>query len=264
MMILFWIALVLLIVSLAALVWVAFRHMAQVRVVNIHTDDKAQHARVKEDIILERVTRTFAPARFFLRVLPRVVTFLRRVGRRTVQELRTLEKHYAHVRERAQAPLRRSGEAVKRAMEEAAALVHDEQYAEAEKKYIEVISLRPRHVAAYEFLGRLYTKMGNLDQAVETLAFALQLAPNDASVHVSLGEVYGKKEEWARALAEFERAVAKRPGNPRYLDLYIESALIAKRPEEAARGIALLRKTNKENQKLGEFDARLAALQGTM
>jgi hypothetical protein len=77
---------------------------------------------------------------------------------------------------------------------------------------------------------------------------------------VSLGEAYAKRLEWNRALVEFDRAVLKRPGNPKYLDLFIESALAAKRPEEAARGIALLRKVNKENKKLAEFDERLTAL----
>lgn len=260
MMILFWMALVVLACSLGVLAALALRHLPQVRTVNVASDDQAKARAVKEEIILRRVVEGSGTLGTLWRALVLVGRESRRGGRRLVHHLRALEDRYQDLKRRGSREELPSTEMLKHTLEEAATLVRDEEYAQAEKKYIEVISLHPRLTAAYEHLGRLYGKMKQYDQAVETLKFALKLSPKDASVHASLGEIYTATEQWQLAMQEFQTAVRKRAANAKYLDGYIESALDAKRPDEAAEGMALLRNANPENQKFAEWEERLTAL----
>ena len=77
-------------------------------------------------------------------------------------------------------------------------------------------------------MGRLYLKSKQYGQARETLRFALRLSPDDASVLVSLGELDIAEDHPRAAVGNLRKAIAIRPKNPKYLDLYIETALRAK------------------------------------
>ena len=151
---------------------------------------------------------------------------------------------------------RYSDETIRARLEEAYALIKQEEYIPAEKIFIDVISHNPKSVDGYEGLGNMYLTNGQFDQARETLQFALRLSPDDASVNVSLAELEIKQGNQKAALPYLRRAVTKRPKNPRYLDYYIETSLEVGSLKDAREGIQTLKEVNPENKKIEEFESR--------
>lgn len=260
MTIILWIALGVFLVSMLILLTVALRHVGEVQVVNTDTDERAKSRKKKEEIILQRLSRGASPAVKIGKIASASLGHLRRLGRRSIHRLKDLETHYQDLKYKGEATTI-SKDQLSKVLEEASQLVRDEEYALAEKKYIEVISVHPKEVKAYEYLGRLYIKMKQYDQADQCLRFAVKLRPDDASVHASLGELYMNEEQWTRAVEELGRAIEKRPGNPKYLDRYLEATLGGKRADLARKGLDQLKASNPENQKIEEFEARIEALQ---
>jgi len=257
---LFWlIPLVLIVASLVVLIVLALRKIPQLRVLNIEDAAKTKAKRIKEAIIVERLKRLRGPKLegVFKRGEAAVAGTMR-FGRRSVQKLKALEQYYQELKE---APANGNGgadaSAVDRMMKDAADLVREEKYGAAEKKYVEIISHDSKNVRAYEELGRLYIRTKKPEQARETFDFILSFKPDDASVTVSLGEIALAEENLKTALGYFERAVAKRPNNPKYLDFLIDTALRLEEIEPARRGIDQLRAANPENKKLEDFEQRI-------
>lgn len=247
--------------ALVVLVGIALRHMPKLRVLNVETDARVKSRQKKEELILKRLTRGSAPAAKLGKAAAVFGKEMRRVGRRSIHRLRALEAHYQDLKRKGNLEGSLSQDKLAKALDEASGLVKEEEWAQAEKKYIEIISLNPKEVKAYEHLGRLYTKMKQFDQADQCLRFATKLRPKDASVRASLGELYMQEEQWTRALEELGKAIEKRPGNPKYLDRYIETALQLRDVSAVKRALEQLEGVNPENKKIEEFKERLEALQ---
>ncbi|MFA6908473.1 MAG: tetratricopeptide repeat protein [Patescibacteria group bacterium] len=183
---------------------------------------------------------------------------------------------------------------IRRLMEEGAECFRNAEYGDAEKKFIEVISLDPKSVSAYKSLGDVYTGMKDYEHAKEVFTYALKLNQGDDSTHASLGriatamgrfeeardeylasvqynsqiadhhidlgETYANLHDNESALRSFQEAVKLEPNNPRNLDALIEHALNMKNAQVAKETIGRLREVNEENQKLPEFEERLDSL----
>lgn len=243
---------------------VIWRKIPQLRVLNVSELPEEHAKQVKEAIILRRFERI---AHEQLAGVGKAVSvgagFVFRFGRRLAQRLYKLEQYYRKLqRGLHEGPHATDPEAIRRLMEEAAEFASKEEYFEAEKRYIEIISHNPKYVKAYEKLGNLYLVDKQYAQAKETLAFASKLDPEDASVQVSLGELETKEGNPVAALRSFTKAIELRPHNPKYLDYFVEAAMAAKNAGEARRGLELLRAVNPENKKLEEFAGRIAELGG--
>ena len=63
-----------------------------------------------------------------------------------------------------------------------------------------------------------------------------QLAPNQAAVHVNLGQVYSAEKKWTQAQKEFETAISLDPSSPTFLFAYAEFLLSR---QQAPKAIAL-------------------------
>jgi tetratricopeptide (TPR) repeat protein len=220
-------------------------------------EEKAKQ--VKDLILQQRFERNLKQRfGFIVSLFSKIWKELNRQGRRLVQKVYSIEQRYRKMQKSAVATP--DTEVIRKLMDEADALVDKEEYFEAEKKYIEILSQFPKHVKAYEALGNLYLLDRKLDQARETFAFALKLKSDDASVHAAMGELETKEGNKNEALVEFAKAIEIRPNNPRYLDFFIEAAIEAKNAAEAQRGLNKLKEVNPENKKLAEFEERITEL----
>jgi len=185
--------------------------------------------------------------------------WLSKKGRRFVQYLYRLEQNYQKEQEeQLGSEVKKDSEWIRKLFAEAESFEKQEEYFQAEKRYIEVISRHPKYAKAYEALGNLYLSEKKYDQAKESLRFALKLEPSDASVLVSLGEISLQETKPDEAFGYFEQAIEQRPHNPKYLDYFIESAILAGKKSQAISGVAQLREVNPENQKLTWFEQRIA------
>ena len=151
-----------------------------------------------------------------------------------------------------------------RMVKEGEAFMKEEQWDSAEKRFIEVISNDPKHVKAFESLGRLYLRKKDIQLAGQTFMFLHKLVPDDASVIVSLGEIavqLGKPQE---AFAYFKRATELRPKNPKYLDFLTRGAIKMGDAHEAQQALDRLAEVNPDNQKIPSFEEEIAQLRDSI
>jgi len=169
-----------------------------------------------------------------------------------------------------------------------------ENYEEAEKIYIRIISLDSKNIAAFKMLGQLYAETGKLQEAQETLAHVLKLTKEDAEVYsrlaavekengdlekaqenyllsiklnsasglnyfslAEIAEQLGKTTETAQYLKE---ALKIEPKNPKYIDAMFSISIINKDKAEALDAYKTLKEINPENAKLGEMKKQIDAL----
>jgi Flp pilus assembly protein TadD len=87
---------------------------------------------------------------------------------------------------------------------------------EAEHVLVRVTNEHPEFVPAYNDLAELMVRKGDLDEAVKRINFGLAFDPSNAVLLNNLGMVYILKEDYARALELFERALENDGRNGRY------------------------------------------------
>ena len=211
-----WAFLLLIVVALVVIVAVLVRKAPQLRVMDVASIPKERERQVKEKIILSRFRRKGGErVQKAAKAASGAISILSRHGRRAVQRLYRLEQYYQKLKRSADEGTHRySDETIHTRLEEASAFVKQEEYIPAEKIFIDIISHNPKSVDGYEGLGNMYIQSGQLDQARETLEFALRLSPEDASVNVSLCELELKRGEAVLALNYLRKAVEKRPTSP--------------------------------------------------
>lgn len=253
-----WIFFFLIVVALVVIGVVVYRKVPRLRVIDVDSIPKERERKVKETLILQKFRRTVGvKLQGTAKAASAVVAAVSRQGRRAVQKLYRLEQYYQKLkRSQDEGVHRYSDETIKSRLEEAFTFQKQEEYIPAEKIFIDIISHNPKSVDGYEGLGNMYLVAGQLDQARETLQFALRLSPDDASVNVSLAELELKVGESKKALVFLRKAVEKRSKNPRYLDYYIQTALEVGSLKDAREGIQALKEVNPENKKIEEFEAR--------
>lgn len=256
----FWlIPLILAIGSTLTILVVLIRVSPRVSVIDVETIAKERVRKVKEQLIMDRFARLRNKRLGAVAKGARgAVQGASKLGRRAVQKLYKLEQQYKKLQQAAMSGTHTLDEdATKRLLDEAETLVREEEYIPAEKKYIEVISHQPKNIRAYEGLGNLYLKDRKFDQARETLSFALKISPNDASIHMSLAEIELKEDHAPEALVHLRKCFEKRPKNPKYLDLYLETSLDEEAVDDAKKALAQMKEVNPENTKIPEWEERL-------
>lgn len=259
----FWIVpLVVLVVALAVAGVILGMKIPQLTVIDVDAIPEERVKRVKADLIRQRVER-LGSSKFGVVVKAgnAAVTGVSKAGRRAVQRLYKLEQYYQKLKQNpSEGAHAVNPAATRKLLDEAEALVREEEFIPAEKKYIEVISHNPKLAEAYEGLGNLYLKNKSYGQARETLDFTLRLSPEDASVHVSLADLEVAEDNPKAALRHLREAVRIRANNPKYLDRYIETSLELGETEDAKKGISRMKEVNPENQAISEWEERLAQL----
>ena len=246
--------------GLIVIIVLLVRAMPKLRVISVDSIPKERARRVKEKIILQKMQRMggerFRVVSKFLIATGNTVT---RTGRRVVQRLYAIEQYYEKLKRSSSEGVHAyDAETMTRLVKEAEELVSKDETIPAEKIYIDIISHNPKSVDAYEGLGNLYLSNSQLDQARETLQFALRLSPDDASILVSLAELELKGENAKAAVVHLRKAILKRAKNPKYLDFYIEASLKAGSLKDAQEGIHMLKEVNPENQKIQDFEERFS------
>ena len=88
------------------------------------------------------------------------------------------------------------------------------EYARSVESYKTAIEYNQRFAEAWRGLGRTYTAMGRLDEAMTSLEKAIQLAPRFSEAYFDLAQAYGKKGFWTKALTAYKKVVELAPGTP--------------------------------------------------
>jgi len=179
---------------------------------------------------------------------------------------------------------------IDKTLKEADDYIDEENFEDAEKKFIEIISQEPKNVEAYRGLGNLYFLQKNYEDAKQTFEHLLKLNQTDDMAYAKLGsiaieegdlarakdifkqsidlqgkavhyfelaEVNHKMEDYKEAINNLEKALELEPKNPKYLDLLITISIIDKKRLKAQKALNQLREINPDNQKIEEFEAEI-------
>lgn len=249
---------VLIVLGIALVGFVVWRKLPQVRMIDPSTDRDLATKKKKYDIMKLRLERVSGKQFYELqtKVLKPAGVAAQNFIRRLAGKLTAVERRYQE-KQKATRVGGYSRVELDAMVEEADALVEADELEKAEKKYIEVISYDPKHIAAYEYLGRLYQHRKDYDLAKETFTFLSKLSPKDASVIASLGEVEDALGHPEVALTFYRQAVLLSPKNPKYLDFMIESEIENKNSYEANVALDRLREVNPDNQKIDELQEQI-------
>lgn len=74
------------------------------------------------------------------------------------------------------------------------------------------LELHPRHGQSLIRLGTVYFRLGEWDKAIEALERGFR-EQRDAEAHVLLADAYDERDEFAKAIAEYEKAIFYKPDN---------------------------------------------------
>ncbi|MBI2415603.1 MAG: tetratricopeptide repeat protein [Candidatus Kerfeldbacteria bacterium] len=208
-------------------------------------------------------------ARKLLTAKKNISTWITPLGRWLIQFaqnffrwLKSLEEQYRRTARRPVAPSDAvtQQQSLSSVLQQAAVFVTEENYVEAEKKYIAAIAFDHSSIAAYRGLATLYITMKNYQHAVETLRFLEQLDPTDEAVWQDLGMLYQVQQQLEDALEAYEQALILGPNNPKNLDACIELAIANKLKYKAQNYYDKLKAVNPENKKLLQYQEQIAQL----
>lgn len=179
-------------------------------------------------------------------------------------------------------------------LDQARALLEDQEYQAAEEKVMQAVRLEPRSVPAFELLGELYmaTKeyghakevyqyllkltgdsdaiyehlgeadlaAGHLDEARDELQTAVDLNRTVAMYHCELAQVYTALEDQAKAFTSIQEAARLEPNNPKVLDQYVEISIVAGKKQFAEDAVARIEAVNPENSKIAPWREQIATI----
>lgn len=176
-------------------------------------------------------------------------------------------------------------------LKDAVSLINEKKFSDAEKKYIEILTLDDRNASAYWGLGKLYTEQENYDQAFETLRFLLKLQPGHNQARKLLAQVAGQRGDLMLAKQCLEKLISSDPkdiscylslaaaemgldnpsnaqialqkgllieaNNPKLLDFLIEVSIVIHDIDTANEAIRTLQLVNPDNAKIEEFKRKI-------
>ncbi len=105
--------------------------------------------------------------------------------------------------------------------------------AAAVEKFQQALKLNPRHLLSLNNLGSAYRSLKRWSEARETLEQAIAIAPDDAEANYGLGMVYAHANDTGKAYEYLQRALNARPDYPEALNNLGVLYMMTQRPNEA-------------------------------
>jgi tetratricopeptide (TPR) repeat protein len=257
-------------VFFVGVLFIVIKKLSHLAVIDVDSIPSEKAKKVEAQIISKRLKEK---ANKFYNVLDRLVKpVINRIKKSFVsqlEKLKELEKEYKTKKEPATKEEKIDIEQkIKKLLEEAEELTKQEEYAEAEKIYIETISLDEDNIEAFKGLGHVYLLQKNYEQAKETFEFILKIREKtdgaekngDAVNYFDLGTVCKEMGDNKEALKYFKKAHKLEENNPKYLDFLAESCIILGDKDQAKMYILKLKEANPDNNKIEEYEGKLGSL----
>lgn len=254
------IPLVIIVLSLAAIIFIIIKKFPVLAAINVQSIKSEQEAVKKEKIIASRLERKIVElGKFLYLILAPVGRAIKSFFGNIYAKVSALEKKYAKKKEKPTAPVD-APQQMKTLFFEAEECLKNGKMEEAEQKCIGIIALDHKNIDAYKKLGQVYLEQKNYENAYETFRHILKLKPDDVETLQDQGSLQKQRGENEEALANFKRAAELEPTNPKNLDFLIEMSIIVKNKDLAGDTLKKLKEVNPENQKLAEFEERIKSI----
>ncbi|MDP3837267.1 MAG: hypothetical protein Q8Q67_04165 [bacterium] len=257
--------------SLLTILYIIIRKFPALAILNVENIPGEREAKFKEKIIRQRLERDVS----------RVSTAVSKVKRRLGTLLSTVLKHRYQRLAKLRDDLRRQKklsfsekrERIENLFSSARAALSMDNYEEAEKQFIEIISLDAKRLSAFLELGESYRLRKSFREAKETLEHALKLAHQlrrdpemlegivVSEIRFSLAWVCYQLGLMDESLEYTRQALDAEPNNPRYLDLILDLSIMRKDKNLARTSWEKLSAANPDNKKLPEWLAKIETLE---
>lgn len=186
-------ALIFFALALGCLGWAGvllFRRWTDIRLLDPMTIKEEQHRAKREAMIRKRFERMRDErSRPFRRLARATKRRAESLYDEAARRLRVMENQYDNTKTAFSALTPTTNERVKTLVSEARSLMRDLKWADAEKRFLEVLALDPHHVDAYKGLGQIYLKQKLYPQARETFAFILKMNRADDTTYAALADI---------------------------------------------------------------------------
>lgn len=297
MLVIFW--LVLFVVSLGTIGLLVARHFNELAAFDTSSVPQIQEKTTKQALVHARIQRNIKKASVQVRARLSPVAhawesfqkWFRNLANSIADQYRDLEWKKKWMEWKSRTRHERRAHLLK-LLEEGDEHRRADRYPEAEKNYIEIISLDPKNVSAYiglakayfnqdkykeaeevarhvvesldsaselawAFLGRALKAQSKWADAADAFKHALKLNPLMAKRWIDLGDCYKEEGGLAEAIGAFRKAAEIEPNNPRVLDQLIGISIISGDKRLAREAFLQLQAVNPENQKLVEWEAQI-------
>ena len=278
------IPLILILFSMAVIIVIVVRKFAVLANLDVDTIPAEREARVKEQIISNRLKRTYF--KYFHRV-GRIFT---PIGQGTISGSRWIYNKLVEFKNSydQEEGKEQGGESVVAKLKiDADELIKKELFDEAENKLIEIIGIDSKNVPAFKDLGKLYYDRKDYHEGRETLEHVIKLLEQDydelkiavnneaneednaklEEMKIQMSEIYfdlslinKETESLEEAIKVINKALRLTPNNPRYLDIKLEISIMNKDKINALEAYQNLVEVNPDNTKLAEWKGQVEEL----
>lgn len=256
---------IILIISLIVVIVISVRKFPQLKTLDLEAMKTHQQKEVKFSIIEERLQRKLEElkSKMGAKTAP-LWDSIKDKFKKLYQRILRLEKKYKEESEQKKPQTQEEKEVgrqkVNLLITEAQELEEKKDFHEAEKKYIEALSLDQQNIEAYCGLANVYSDLKDDAHALETLQFAQKIDPENEMIWRNLGLLYRNLDDPKEALKCFKEAVKIEEHSPKNLDLLLEQSLLNKDRYEAKQALQKLKEANPENHKLAEYEEQIKEL----
>ena len=269
---------------MAIIIVIVVRKFAVLANLDVDTIPAEREARVKEQIIGNRLKRTYF--KYFHRV-GRIFT---PVGQSAVKGSKWIYKKLVEFKNSydQEESKEQGGESVVAKLKiDADELIKKELFDEAESKLIEIIGIDSKNVPAFKDLGKLYYDRKDYHEGRETLEHVIKLLEQDydelkiaveneeneeniaklekmktqmSEIYFDLSLINKETESLDAAIKVINKALRLTPNNPRYLDIKLEISIMNKDKINALEAYNNLVEVNPDNTKLAEWKEQVEEL----
>jgi tetratricopeptide (TPR) repeat protein len=292
---LFWIALPIAVASLVVIAVLFGRHWKELRLLDPTSIKEERMRQVRDKIINQRFGRikssTLAPVSSMAK---RGALAGKTAFHAAYLKLIQLDRFYKQAKTPLVSIAPSMQDRIRSILDEARSLARDLKWADAERRYLEVLTFDNRNADAYKGLGSLYLKQRLYPQAKETFEFlvkahmaddacyagladvadaegdfaaeeqmrhkALELQPRRADRHAELADFYLARSQPGKAWPLAKRASDLEPKSVKYLLTAIDAAILTGNRLEARKRYDKLRLSSVDQQKLQSLKERIDAM----
>jgi tetratricopeptide (TPR) repeat protein len=288
------------ILALAALLvagWIIARHWKELILLDPRSI-KEEREREQREVLIRRRFDRMRTDRFsaVVRLGRRLSSGAKEAYANAYQRLKAFEAVYQNMATPFAAVAPSTRERIKGLLSEARSLARDLKWADAERRYLEMLSIEPRNAEAYQGLGQIYLRQRLFPQAKETFEFVLKIKKADDATYSGLAEIaesegqlplaetyllkasdlnpksahrQAELAEWyvahgqaLKAKGFARRAAELEPASAKYAELSLEVALAQKDGAEARKCYERLRLLTEDHRKYQSWKEKIDALEG--
>ena len=279
------IPLILILLSLTTIIIIVAKKFSVLANLDVNTIQSEREAKFKERIIGNRLKRNyFKYYSRILRIINPIISSIGKYSKISYKKLIEFKDSYG----KKNILSNTNKESIKEMIVDAEKMANN-NFEEAEKKYIEIIGIDSGNIDAFKSLGKFYYNNKKYNEAKQTQEHALKLLEkkynlisgrqdnnldeeehikkknelemNIASVYYDLSLINCSLENNILALETINKALKIEQNNPRYLDIKFKISIICKDKILANEAYEAMKKVNSDNQNLSDFEKQLNELE---